>query len=124
MDVQVTLFVQLLAAAAPLQLPPMVDLEDSDGLDPDLLTDWAIRVLQWVEELTGVRPVFYTNRWFLANAVQPERLSSWELSLAAYTDQAEWIDPRATWWQYAQNVRVPWAPQGPVDLQRHRGPLT
>lgn len=120
---QVNLFTQQLAAAQPLTLPPWVDLEDTGGLDPTQLTFWAIQALEWVEEIAKVPPVLYTNRSFLRDRLQADRLlPRWQLALAAYVDQTEWIDARATWWQWAQNVRPDWA-TGPVDLQRHRGAL-
>jgi|GEM_PF-4289149 len=119
-----------LAVGGPLPLPPMVDVEDADGLAPGMLTDWTIECLERVQGLTGVRPVLYTSRWFLANQLQEDRLVGpgppwppWPLALAAWTPDPAWPDPRAVFWQYAGNVTVPWA-SGRVDLQRHRGALT
>lgn len=105
--------------AAPLDLPPMVDLEDADGLSQAALTDWAVQALTAVQARAGVAPLIYTNRWFLANALDPARVARWPLALAAYTTDPAWIDERAVFWQWAQNVKMPWS-DGRVDLQRRR----
>lgn len=106
--------------AAPLDLPPMVDVEDTDGLTPAALTDWAVQALTGVQARAGVAPVWYTNRSFLANALSPLRLAGWPLALAAWSGvTGDWPDERAEFWQWAGDVVVPWA-AGRVDLQRRR----
>jgi lysozyme len=115
---QVDAFTGRLAAAG-LDLPPEVDLEDADGRSQADLTDWAGQVLTAVKDRTGVVPVLYTYRWFLANALDPALADRWPLALAAYTTDPTWIDDRAAYWQWAENADVPWA-TGPVDLQRRR----
>jgi lysozyme len=104
-----------------LTLPPMVDVEDDGGLPPRSLTDWALWALTSVHmgNRSGVRPVFYTGRWFLANALEGARLAQWPLALAAWTTDPTWPDERATFWQHAGDVAAPWA-SGRVDLQRRR----
>lgn len=115
---QVLAFTDRLTAAS-LDLPPMVDIEDADGLSQTALTDWAVQALTAVQARVGVAPLIYTNRWFLANALDPAQVARWPLALAAYTTDPAWIDERATFWQWAQNVEVPWS-DGLVDLQRRR----
>lgn len=119
LEVQVTLFCNRLVAAGSLDLPPMVDLEDADGLPAAALTDWAVRALSAVQDRIGVVPVWYTYRWFRDHALDAARLAQWPLALAAYTTDPAWIDEQAVYWQWAQNVTVPWA-SGRVDLQRRR----
>lgn len=118
---QVDLFAQQVndATPTPLELPPMVDIEDADGLSQGALTDWAVSVLAAVRTQTGTMPVMYTYRWFLADALDAARLAPWPLALAAWTDDLDWPDERAVFWQYAGNAVVPWA-AGRVDLQRRR----
>jgi lysozyme len=103
--------------SVPLQLPPLVDIEDAQDLGPALLTDWAIRVLTGVERATGKTPLLYTNRSFLNVRLQPERLTRWPLALARWTLEPAWPVEQPVFWQYTGNSRVPWA-TGPVDLQR------
>jgi lysozyme len=119
LDRQVNAFAARLEAAAPLDLPPMVDVEDADGLDQVALTDWTVQALTTVQAMVAVPPVLYTYRWFLANALNPALADRWPLALAAYTTDPTWIDERALFWQWAGNAAVPWA-TGPVDLQRRR----
>lgn len=106
--------------AAPLDLPPMVDIEDADGLSQTALTDWAVQALTGVQARVGVAPVWYTNRSFLADNLDAARLAQWRLALAAWSGVAtDWPDERAEFWQWAGDVVVPWA-AGRVDLQRWR----
>lgn len=101
-------------------LPPMVDVEDHAAYPVVTLTDWAVSALDQVQAQTGVVPLLYSYRWFLANAVDVDRLvPRWPLALAAYTGTDDWPDDRAVMWQYAGNVVVPWA-AGNVDLDRMR----
>jgi lysozyme len=115
---QVDAFVAALNTAAPLELPPLVDIEDQEGRDQATMTTWAARILARVEAGTGVTPLLYTYRWFLANALDYSQLARYPIALAAYTGTDDWPDPRAVYWQYTGNSRVPWAPNGPVDFQR------
>ena len=102
----------------PGMLPPMLDIEDTGGLGPGLLTDWTIRCADMIRDRTGRTPILYPgNRWFLANALQGWRLDRWERCLAAETGTAAWPDHSAVFWQYDLDTHVPWA-SGVVDLQR------
>lgn len=108
--------------AAPLALPPMVDIEDADGLGRDQLTTWARQALLSVQAnyRAGVRPVLYTYRSFLDEQLDADRLLvDWPLALARWTDDERWPDDRAVFWQWAGDVTVPWS-AGRVDLQRRR----
>lgn len=101
-------------------LPPLVDVEDTDGLLRAALTDWTTRALIGTSLKTGRVPVLYTYASFLAEQLDADRLlPRWPLSLARWTTSEAWPDQRAEFWQYAGNVTVPWA-AGRVDLQRRR----
>lgn len=117
MDDQITKFSDRVSTQ--LELPPMVDIEDTGGLLRTALTDWAIRVLSGVETRTGVRPMLYTNKSFLAELDATRLLPRWPLALARWTTDPTWPDDRAVFWQYTGNSRVGWA-TGPVDFQRTR----
>lgn len=98
-------------------LSPWVDIEDTGGLNPAALTDFAIWVLTRVEQLTGRRPVLYTGKNFYDNNLIYQRLSNWELAIAWQTT-GKWSDYGASFWQYLLDTPVGWA-TGRVDLQKY-----
>lgn len=102
----------VLGQNGPLDLPPVLDLEDSGGLAPDALIDWTRRYLNTVEALTGRPPIIYTgvNFWKTAMANSNE-FTRYPLWIADYrgNDQPEvpggW--PTWTFWQYTDSGSIP-----------------
>jgi lysozyme len=100
-------------------LSPALDLEETGGLGPSALADWAGRWVRTVEALTGYRPMVYTGLFFWADQVAstPE-LSEYPLWFARYGD-APGLLPGGWWtwsfWQFTKQGRVPGI-IGDVDL--------
>jgi lysozyme len=120
LDLQISAFCTRLLANQ-MDLPPLVDIEDAEGLDQATLTNWAVRAMTGVQAKLGVQPILYTNKSFLAVNLDWTKLSRWPLGLARWTTDPAWPDERATYWQYTGNSKVSWA-KGPVDFQRTRRP--
>lgn len=97
-------------------LDPWVDIEDTGGLNPKQLTDWAIEVLIRVEQLTGRKPILYTGKNFYDNNLEYWRLDRWQLAIAWQTT-GTWREYGAIFWQYLLDTPVSWA-QGRIDLQK------
>ncbi len=114
---------------APLDLPAVLDLEETGGLGRADLAQWARLWLGEVERLTGRPPIVYAGYYFWQNQVgAPTDIGArYRLWLPSYP-----IDPNsttfrplvpsgwATWtfWQYTSSGRVPGI-SGNVDLNRY-----
>lgn len=97
-------------------LDPWVDIEDHGGLSPKALTDWAIWVLNLVEEKTKRRPVLYTGKDFYDTRLEYWRLDRWK-SCIAWQTSGKWREYGAHFWQYLLDTSVSWS-TGRVDLQK------
>jgi lysozyme len=96
------------AGLSEADLPPVLDLETSDGLpDEELLR----RTRLWMDEmarLCACRPVIYTNRDFYRRIVR-EHFPETTLWLAAYEVRSLPLmreDPRIRFWQFSEQGRV------------------
>lgn len=105
-------------------LPPVLDLEVSEGKNPQQLIAWTRAFTDELERLTGRTPMIYTYRYFwydhMANTNQ---FSEYPLWLAAYQAQAP--APVGGWsklafWQRSETGRVNGI-AGPVDLNLFNG---
>ncbi|MGF6882066.1 lysozyme [Nocardia sp. GAS34] len=102
----------VLGQNGPLDLPPVLDLENSGGLPPAALIDWTHRYLNTVQALTGRVPIVYTYPRFwrtaMANSNQFTRYPLW---IADYSGHPQpdvpggW--PTWTFWQTTDSARVP-----------------
>ena len=110
-------FVSVVANAGGLLPGDMVclDMED-DGVAPGGmdLADWSLRWLRAVEMVLGVRPVFYSGRWYLEprGLWNNGELGAYPWWLAAYGEEAP---PFARFWQHSSTGAVPGV-QGNCDL--------
>jgi lysozyme len=115
----------VLGQNGPLDLPPVLDLEDSGGLTPAALIDWTRRYLTTVRVLTGRVPIVYTypNFWRTAMADTSE-FSEYPLWIADYRGNAQpevpggW--PAWTFWQTTDSGSIPGI-TGRVDLNVYSG---
>ncbi|MBF6164224.1 glycoside hydrolase family 25 protein [Streptomyces gardneri] len=109
----------------PLDLPPVLDLEDSGGLGPAALIDWTRRYLSTVQALTGRVPIVYTypNFWRTAMADTAE-FAGYPLWIADYrgNDRPEVPGGWSTWtfWQTTDRGAIPGI-AGRVDLNVYSG---
>lgn len=99
-------------------LPPVLDVEATDGVSDARLVRGVRAWLAAVERRTGVRPVVYTKPGFrrahLGNA-----LDDYPLWIAEYGVDSP-SHPRWTFWQHSERGRVDGIAK-PVDLDRFNG---
>ncbi|WP_330233614.1 glycoside hydrolase family 25 protein [Nocardia sp. NBC_00508] len=109
----------------PLDLPPVLDLEDSGGLNPPALIDWTRRYLTTVQALTGRVPIIYTYPSFWRTAMaDTAEFSSYPLWIADYRGNAQPEVPGGwsawTFWQTTDRGSIPGI-SGRVDLNVYSG---
>ncbi len=121
---QADVVIRALRAHGMGELPPVLDLETTEGLP---LSTVAARAQAWIARIRSglkVEPIVYTNPGMWAYRGLPE-LASQPLWLAHYTDGCPQLPrPFTKWsyWQYTDNGRVPGI-DGPVDLDVFDGRL-
>ncbi|MBC6797558.1 lysozyme M1 [Corynebacterium sp. LK31] len=92
-------------------LPPVLDIELDNGLNPTQLQKWTKDFLERVEEKTGETPMIYTYRWFWQNPMgNSTDFTDYPLWLAAYQDSAPTSLPGGwesmTFWQRSSTGRI------------------
>jgi lysozyme len=99
----------------------VLDIEDGQGD----LGEWALRWLQRVESVTGLRPLLYSGAWFTDphGFAKVPALAGYALWLADYG--AGWPDAPSPWasvdiWQHDDKGRVPGV-SGLVDMNKFQG---
>ncbi|MBF6296206.1 glycoside hydrolase family 25 protein [Nocardia amamiensis] len=109
----------------PLDLPPVLDLEDSGGLAPPALIDWTRRYLATVQALTGRVPIIYTYPSFWRTAMaDTAEFTRYPLWIADYRGNPQpevpggW--PTWTFWQTTDRGTIPGI-AGRVDLNVYSG---
>lgn len=113
-----------LAAAPSHSLPPVLDIEVDEGLDPVQLQHWVRDFLAETERLTGRTPMIYTYRYFWReHLADTSAFTDHPLWLAAYQNEVPetvggWN--QLTFWQRSDAGRVPGI-NGPVDLNLFNG---
>jgi len=110
----------------PGDLPPVLDLEVTDGKSNDLITKKTRRWLAHVEEALGVAPIVYTSPSFWdAHITSPEKFSATPLWVAHWTDDCPLVPrpwKRWTFWQFSSHGQVKGI-GGRVDVNRFNGSL-
>ncbi|HET7233723.1 MAG TPA: GH25 family lysozyme [Longimicrobium sp.] len=99
-------------------LPPVLDVEATDGVSDARLIRGVRTWLQTVERRTGVRPIVYTKPGF-RRAHLGTALDDYPLWIAEYGVDSPSHD-RWTFWQHSEQGRVPGI-QKIVDLDRFNG---
>lgn len=109
----------------PLDLPGMLDLEETGGLNATQLSDWTRAFLNEVTVLTGKKPVLYMGAYFFPGTIAPDISANYRLWLPSYICQSSsgqrlcdpYTDTRQprvptgwsswTWWQFSSIENVP-----------------
>ena len=109
----------------PLDLPGMLDLEETGGLDATDLSNWTRAFLNEVTVLTGKKPVLYMGAYFFPGTIAPDISASYRLWIPSYPCQNfsgnRICDPYTyrnqprlpsgwsawTWWQFSSIEKVP-----------------
>ena len=124
---QADLLISQMGALQPGDMPPVADVESTDGVDN---AGRANRLQQWldhVEQATGVTPIIYTGGYFWEDNVGAD-FSRYPLWHAGYTGgncpssvAAQWGD--WAFWQYTSTGGVSGIPGANVDQDNFNGTL-
>lgn len=109
-------------ALAPGDLPPVLDVEVTDGASPDSIARGVRTWLETVERATGRRPIIYTRASFWTPSVGAA-LSEYPLWVAHYGAASPNLPAgwqRWTFWQFTDEGTVGGI-AGPVDLDWFNG---
>ena len=92
-------------------LPPVLDLEETDGLGVTALQNWTRDFLSETQRLTGKTPMIYTYRYFWAEQMgNTKEFSQYPLWLAAWQNTPPAEVPGGwsymTFWQRSAHGRV------------------
>jgi len=96
--VQADLLLEHMGALEEGDLPPVIDVESTDGQSAATI---ARKVQQWadrIEEVTGVKPIIYTGPYFWQDQVRSTAFASYPLWIAHYGTDCPLIP--APWSQY------------------------
>lgn len=109
----------------PGDLPGMLDLEETGGLNATQLSDWTRTFMNEVTLLTGKKPVLYMGAFFFPGTIAPDISANYRLWLPSYMCQSNtgerlcnpYTDTRQprlptgwsswTWWQFSSIENVP-----------------
>ncbi len=122
---QANLVLSHMGALGPGDLPPMIDVEVTDGQSAATITS---KIHQWVSTIqsaTGMKPLVYTGAWFWNPDVQSGDFTSYPLVDSYYSTSCPDIAaPWTAWaiWQYSSTGSVGGI-SGNVDLDRFDGTL-
>jgi len=123
---QADLFLNKLGTPEVGDLPPMLDVEDNDGLSAATV---AAKVKQWVdhvEPVVGLRPIIYTGFFFWRDMVGSADMSQYALWIANYSATCPLVPDHWTRWafhQYSSTVNVPGIPDNTTDVDKFNGTL-
>lgn len=106
-------------------LPPVLDIEVSDGLSPDQLVEWTREFIDTLEELTGRETMIYTYPSFwVSHMGNSDEFSDQPLWIADYSAVGTPRVPDGwdtwTFWQDSDNANFPGV-AGPVDRNVFNG---
>ncbi len=107
----------------PGDLPPMIDIEDADGLPVATVAARVAEIVSAVKAGTGRTPLLYTEFYFWRDFVQSTAYGSYPLVLANYYSTCPPPPPGWSKWtfhQYSSTGAVPGI-VGNVDLERFNG---
>ena len=92
-------------------LPPVLDLEVTDGQDAQTVIDGALAWLDAVEASIGRKPIIYTGLGFEEKIGNPPQLAAYPLWCAQYDGQASpsIVPPWNSWqfWQWTDGDYIP-----------------
>lgn len=114
-----------LATGSQPSLPPVLDLEETGGLNTTQLQDWVRDFVDEIRKLTGRDPIMYTSPGFwqsyMGNTTEFSELPLW----LAYWSSTPPTDLPGGWdyitfWQYSETGTVNGV-RGTVDLNKYYG---
>lgn len=112
-------------AMTPGDLPPVIDVEATDGRTPAQIVAAIQAWINRIETVLGVTPIIYTGPYFWQDSVGSSAFASYPLWGAHYTTGCPLIpDPWSNWtfWQYTSSGSVSGI-SGNVDMNHFNGTL-
>ncbi len=102
---------------------PVLDLEEGSSLGKQTLSDWVNKFMVEVYNLTGIKPIIYTNTNYAENYLDSS-VEQWNLWIANYDVSSPNTGIWDSWafWQYTDKGQVPGV-SGNVDLDYYNGNL-
>jgi lysozyme len=121
---QATHFLSVVGEIGPNDLPPVLDVETTNGVAGSAVWAGAKTWLTAVAEATGRTPILYTSHSFWNGSAPDSSLTKYPLWLADYATTPTLPHGFATWhfWQYSQSGSVAGV-AGAVDLDVWNGTL-
>jgi lysozyme len=122
---QADLFLQKLGPYQPGDLPPMLDVEDSDGLSAAKISAAVRQWMDHVEPVVGVKPIIYTGFYFWRDSAGSPDFSTHPLWIANYGATCPLVPDHWTKWafhQYSSSGSVNGI-AGAVDMDKFDGTL-
>lgn len=123
---QAQLFLDRHGPMQPGDMPPMLDVEDANGLGPAAI---AAAVKEWmdiIEPALGVRPLIYTGFYFWRDEVGGADFSQYPLWVPNYSADCPLVPPAWTRWafhQYSSTAVIPGITANTVDVNRFNGTI-
>jgi lysozyme len=121
---QADFFVSVIGTVPPDALPPVIDLETTDGQSASAIASAALEFLARVEQRTGRTPLIYTTPSFFTSTLgSPSGFSHYPVWIAHWTTTcpnvpSAWSD--WPFWQYTDSGSVNGI-STPVDLDKFNG---
>lgn len=108
-------------------LPPILDIELTEGQDSNAIIQGVLRWIKAVEKATGRRPIIYSDNAFAKEYLSSTELTKYPLWVADYNDEITslplpWIKTSWVIWQYSEQGQLKGV-SNTVDLNKFAGNL-
>jgi lysozyme len=124
---QAKLFVDTLAPVFEKgDLPPMLDVEDADGLTATQIASAVTEWMEYVEPRIGLRPIIYTGYYFWRDSVGNADFTQHLLWVPNYSAACPLVPGHWTRWtlhQYSSTAMIPGITANTVDVNKFNGTL-
>ncbi len=123
---QAQLFIDKLGPYEMGDLPPMLDVEDANGLSGPEIAAAVQQWMEYVEPRVGLKPIIYTGYYFWRDSVASADFDEHPLWIANYSATCPLIpDPwtRWTFHQYSSSAMVPGISENTTDVNKFNGTL-
>lgn len=112
---QVTNFISHVGPLSENDLPPVLDIEQTDGCRPAVVNARALEWLKAIEKHYGRKPIIYANPDFIRNVLDDDLLSSYTIWVAHYRVARPFCKDW-TFWQFTDRGHVAGVGVGGVDI--------
>lgn len=123
---QAKLFLEKLGPFQKGDMPPMLDVEDSNGLSASQIAAAVKQWIDYVEPRVGVKPIIYTGYYFWRDSVGGADFSKYPLWIANYSATCPLVPPKWTKWtfhQYSSTATIPGITANTVDVNKFNGTM-